>query len=120
MTTTNSSTWAFLDAVGVSSPSILIFLAALAAFAYLASPSGARAGPKFMFNNHKFMVRAQRALRDSNIARFFLGPKTVYLVAGPQNIKAVFGRQLVHDVTNQEQMTLYALPALYKMNREEV
>ncbi|KAI0144819.1 putative cytochrome P450 [Pestalotiopsis sp. NC0098] len=76
---------------------------------------------QFMSNNAKFMGRVQKALKGGrNIIRFHLGPKTVYLVAGPSNVKAVFGRDLVHQVTNQEQMTHYALPTLYKMNPREV
>ncbi|KAK8039690.1 cytochrome P450 [Apiospora rasikravindrae] len=77
---------------------------------------------QFMLNNHKFMTRAQAALQRGrhSILRFSLGPKTVYLVAGQQNVRAVFGRDLVHDVTNQDQMTRYALPTLYKMNPAEV
>lgn len=71
-----------------------------------------------MFANHRFMTGAQAALQRErhNILRFSLGPKTVYLVAGQENVRAVFGRDLVHDVTNQEQMTRYALPTLYMMD----
>ncbi|KAL1860704.1 hypothetical protein Daus18300_009047 [Diaporthe australafricana] len=75
---------------------------------------------QFMFNNHKFMQRVQVALQDRNLVCFFLGPKTVYLLSGPQAVKAMFSRELVHKVTNQEQMTRYALPTLYKMNSQEV
>lgn len=75
---------------------------------------------QFMSNNHKFMARVQNALQGSGLLRFYLGPKTVDLVAGPQAIRAMFGRELVHAVTNQEQMTRYALPTLYKMNRDEI
>lgn len=32
----------------------------------------------------------------------------------------MFGRDMVHTVTNQEQMTQFALPTLYKMNKAEV
>ncbi|KAI1879782.1 hypothetical protein JX265_002736 [Neoarthrinium moseri] len=129
--TSSSSAW---DA-SASLSSLLIFLASCAALALLLSYFGAKASPQslrdpipglfntlqFMFNNEKFMARVQNAVKGGqNIIRFYLGPKTVYLVAGPQNIRAVFGRELVHEVTNQEQMTRYALPTLYKMTPDEV
>ncbi|KAK7751765.1 hypothetical protein SLS62_006250 [Diatrype stigma] len=75
---------------------------------------------QFVFNNHKFMVRVQNALQDSNIVRFYLGNSPIILAVGPQSIRAMFGRELVHHVTNQEQMTRFALPTLYRMNRDEV
>lgn len=75
---------------------------------------------QFMSNNHKFMARVQSALQDNGLLRFYLGPKTVYLVAGPQGIRSMFEREMIHTVTNQEQMTRYALPTLYKMNRDEI
>ncbi|KAK7948768.1 cytochrome P450 [Apiospora aurea] len=99
-----------------------------AAFKKLASPQtlsdpipGLYNTLQFMFNNHRFMSRVQTALqRDRHsLLRFSLGPKTVYLVTGQQNVRAVFGRDLVHDVTNQEHMIRYALPTLYKMNPAE-
>ncbi|KAI1842658.1 hypothetical protein JX266_011120 [Neoarthrinium moseri] len=129
--TSSSSAW---DA-SASLSSLLIFLAPCAALALLLSYFGAKASPQtlrdpipglfntlqFMSNNEKFMARVQNAVKGGqNIIRFYLGPKTVYLVAGPQNIRAVFGRELVHEVTNQEQMTRYALPTLYKMTPDEV
>ncbi|KAI1084640.1 putative cytochrome P450 [Whalleya microplaca] len=134
MKSANGPAWAIPEAIGVSSSSLLVSFVSFIAFVFLVSHFGAREGPQtlrdpiphlfntlqFMFNNHKFMIRVRNALRDSNIIRFYLGPKTVYLVAGPQSIKAMFGRELVHDVTNQEQMTRYALPTLYKMNPDEV
>ncbi|KAK8134462.1 cytochrome P450 [Apiospora sp. TS-2023a] len=133
--------WAPVEAIGLSPSSLLIFLASCLALVLLQSQirTGASKNAssqltlsdpipgvyntlQFMFNNHRFMTRAQTALQRGrrNILRFSLGPKTVYLVAGHQNIRAVFGRDLVHDVTNQEQMTRYALPTLYKMNPAEV
>ncbi|KAI0199881.1 putative cytochrome P450 [Astrocystis sublimbata] len=75
---------------------------------------------QFMLNNYKFMSRVQTALRGESILRFNLGPKTVYLVAGAPGIKAMFSREFIHDITNQEQMTRYALPTLYKMNTAEI
>lgn len=112
-----------------------LIVASAVAFALLASRFRTGNGPKalgdpiphvyntlqFMSNNHKFMNRVQDALQGSGgLLRFYLGPKTVYLVAGPQGIRRMFGREMVHAVTNQEQMTRYALPTLYKMNRDEV
>lgn len=119
-----SASWVFWS-ITVTSAIIL---------ALLLSQLRARSGPKalrdpiphvyntlqFMSNNHKFMTRVQSALKDSNLLRFYLGPKTVYLVAGEQGIRGIFGRDMVHTVTNQEQMTRYALPTLYKMNRGEI
>lgn len=115
--------------------SLVIFLVTFIAFAFLLSrikTSGKKPHSlrdpipgifnalQFMFNNHKFMIRVQNALQDSNLVRFYLGSKPVYLAVGPQSIRAMFGRELVHCVTNQEQMTRFALPTLYRMNREEV
>lgn len=75
---------------------------------------------QFMLNNHKFMARVQRASQKASLLQFYLGPQTVYLVTGPRGIKDMFGRDMVHTVTNQEQMTQFALPTLYKMNKHEV
>lgn len=75
---------------------------------------------QFMLNNHKFMNRVQHAAKNNPLLRFYLGPQTVYLVTGSRGIKDMFGRDLVHTVTNQEQMTQFALPTLYKMNKSEV
>lgn len=75
---------------------------------------------QFMLNNHKFMARVQHASQDNTLLRFYLGPQTVYLVTGSQGIKNMFGRDMVHTVTNQKQMTQFALPTLYKMNKAEV
>lgn len=111
-----------------------MIVASAIAFALLVSRFRTRSGPKsltdpiphvyntlqFMSNNHKFMARVQNALQDNGILRFYLGPKTLYLVAGPEAIRSMFGREMIHTVTNQEQMTRYALPTLYKMNRDEV
>lgn len=109
-------------------------VALVVAFALLVSRSWTTNGPKalsdpiphvyntlqFMSNNHKFMARVQNALQDNSLLRFYLGPKTVYLVSGAQSIRSMFGRDMVHTVTNQEQMTRYALPTLYKMSRDEI
>lgn len=111
-----------------------LIIASAVAFALLVSQYRTGSGPKalsdpiphvyntlqFMSDNHKFMARVQNALQDNGLLRFYLGPKTVYLVAGPQGIRTMFGREMIHTVTNQEQMTRYALPTLYKMNRDEV
>ncbi|KAK8093992.1 hypothetical protein PG997_000677 [Apiospora hydei] len=140
-TSTLSSVGALSEALGITPKYLLIGLAscvglALLSCKFVAATSNRPASPQtlgdpipglyntlqFMFNNYKFMTRAQAALQGSrhSILRFSLGPKTVYLVTGQQNVHAVFGRDLVHDVTNQEQMTRYALPTLYKMNPAEV
>lgn len=74
----------------------------------------------FMLNNHKFMTRVQHASKNNPLLRFYLGPQTVYLVTGSRGIKAIFSREVIHAVTNQEQMTQFALPTLYKMNKSEV
>ncbi|KAI0398722.1 putative cytochrome P450 [Xylaria palmicola] len=62
------------------------------------------------------MTRVQDSMRDETLIRLNLGPKVVYLVTGSQGIRTVFGRELIHSVTNQEQMTRFALPMLYRMN----
>ncbi|ROV86731.1 hypothetical protein VMCG_10908 [Cytospora schulzeri] len=119
---------------GASWPYWLMTIALSVVSVFLAFRLRTRSGPQalsdpiphlyntlqFMFNNHKFMSRVQKALQDNSLLRFYLGPKTVYLVTGPQGIRGMFGRELVHDVTNQEQMTRYALPTLYRMNRDEI
>lgn len=111
-----------------------VTIASTVALVLLVSQLRAGSGPKalhdpiprvyntlqFMSNNHKFMTRVQDALQESGLLRFYLGPKTVYLMAGQQGMRAMFGRDMVHTVTNQEQMTRYALPTLYKMNRDEI
>lgn len=129
----SSRVWALWDAASLTS--LLVLLASFATLAFFFSSYRANSSPdflndpipglfntlQFMSNNAKFMGRVQKALKGGrNIIRFHLGPKTVYLVAESSNIKAVFGRDLVHQVTNQEQMTRYALPTLYKMNPQEV
>lgn len=119
-----SASWAFWSMI----------IASAVAFALLVSQLCTTSGPKalrdpiprvyntlqFMSNNHKFMVRVQNALQDASLLRFYLGPKTVYLVTGPQGMRGILGREMMHTVTNQEQMTRYALPTLYKMNRSEI
>ena len=75
---------------------------------------------QFVMNNHKFMTRVQIAMQDVTVLRFNLGPKTTSLVSGSQAIRSIFGRELIHGVTNQEQMTRFALPTLYRMNAAEV
>lgn len=75
---------------------------------------------QFMLNNHKFMNRVQHASKKNPLLRFYLGPQRVYLVTGSRCIKDMFGRDMIHTVTNQEQMTQFALPTLYKMNKSEV
>ncbi|KAI1270024.1 putative cytochrome P450 [Xylariaceae sp. FL1019] len=75
---------------------------------------------QFIRNNHKFMSRVQNAMRGESLLRFNLGNQKVYLVAGSQGIRTVFGREMIHNVTNQEQMTRFTLPTLYKMNADEV
>ncbi|KAI1169504.1 putative cytochrome P450 [Nemania sp. FL0916] len=75
---------------------------------------------QFISNNFKFMLRVQRAMQGETLIRLNLGPKAVYLVTGSEGIRTIFGRELVHSVTNQEQMTGFALPTLYKMNAAEV
>ncbi|KAF7535251.1 hypothetical protein G7054_g5558 [Neopestalotiopsis clavispora] len=129
----SSPVWALRETASLTS--LLVLLASGAVLIFLFSSFRANGSPdslndpipglfntlQFMSNNEKFMKRVQKALKGGrNIIRFYLGPKTVYLVAGPSNVRAVFGRDLVHQVTNQEQMTHYALPTLYKMNPKEV
>lgn len=75
---------------------------------------------QFISNNHKFMARVQRASQSSSLLRFYLGPQTVYLVTGPRGIKSMFSRDMIHTVTNQDQMTQFALPTLYRMTKAEV
>lgn len=127
-------TWPSLETASTSLVFWSMTVASAVAIALLVSQLSRGSGPKalsdpiphvyntlqFMSNNHKFMTRVQNALQDSGILRFYLGPKTVYLVAGQQGIRGMFGREMVHTVTNQEQMTRYALPTLYKMNRGEI
>lgn len=123
-------------AFGLSASSVLVFLASCIGLLLFLSRHRSKGGRttlrdpipglfntvQFVFNNHRFIRRVQDALLRGghSLVRFHLGPKEVYIVAGSQNIKAVFSHDLVHEVTNQEQMTRYALPTLYKMNAEEV
>lgn len=134
MDLTNNTTGPSLEAANASWMFWSVTIASAVTFVLLVSQLRAGGGPKalpdpiphvyntlqFMSNNHKFMIRVQNALKDSGLLRFYLGPKTVYLVAGQQGIRGMFGRDMVHTVTNQEQMTRYALPTLYKMNRDEI
>lgn len=117
-----SASWAFWS----------VIITSAVAFALLVSQLCTTSGPKalrdpiprvydtlqFMSNNYKFMVRIQNALQDASLLRFYLGPKTVYLVTGPQGMRGIFGREMMHTVTNQEQMTRYALLTLYNMMRD--
>ncbi|KAK8059001.1 cytochrome P450 [Apiospora phragmitis] len=140
-TITSSTIRALPESIGLNTSSLFIFLATCGGVALLLTQFGGSVSEgtaaqqtlrdpipglyntlQFMFNNYKFMTRVQAALQRSRagVLRFSLGPKAVYLVAGQQNIRTVFSRDLVHDITNQEQMTRYALPTLYKMNASEV
>lgn len=66
------------------------------------------------------MTRVEHASKNSPLLRFYLGPQTVYLITGSRGIKDMFGRDMIHTLTNQEQMTQFALPTLYKMDKSEV
>lgn len=74
---------------------------------------------QFITNSYKFMTRVQRSIRRETFLRLNLGFKAVYFVSGTQGIQTVFGRELIHSVTNQEQFTRFALPTLYRMTAAE-
>ncbi|KAK3358215.1 cytochrome P450 [Lasiosphaeria hispida] len=44
----------------------------------------------YMTNMKSFLARARNALRQRNIVQFYLGPMKVYLIAGTNNIQAMF------------------------------
>ncbi|KAH7318291.1 cytochrome P450 [Stachybotrys elegans] len=137
LSTLTSAIWALPEEHGVVLSSLIILLVSSGALALLYSQKDASPGPRpkalrdpipgifntvqFASNNDKFMKRIKNVIEAGHsIVRFSLGPKTVYLVVGAQNIRTFFSRDLVHDITNQEQMTRFALPTLYKMKADEV
>ncbi|KAH9893770.1 putative cytochrome P450 [Xylariomycetidae sp. FL2044] len=120
---------------GVTSTPFLIssILALALGVVFLRRRSGPR-GPKslwdpipglfntvqFISNNYRLMTRVQSAMRNETLLRMNLGSKRIYLVTGLQGIRTVFSRDFVHSITNQEQMTRFAFPTLYRMNAAEV
>ncbi|ORY71962.1 putative cytochrome P450 [Pseudomassariella vexata] len=74
---------------------------------------------QFVTDNERFMHRVSKALEKANSARFYLGWKEVYLLAGPRNIQTIFGR--LHDkIGNEDIMVRSVLPNLYRMSKDEV
>ena len=57
-------------------------------------------------------------MKKNNLVKFFLGPNTVYLVAGSQNIQAIFGS--AHKIGNEELMLRTVLPKLYGLSKREL
>ncbi|KAM7211808.1 cholesterol 7-alpha-monooxygenase 4 [Rhypophila decipiens] len=45
---------------------------------------------QYLANMNKFLSRATSALRNTNIFGFHLGPKTVFVITGAQNIQSLF------------------------------
>lgn len=60
----------------------------------------------------------RKALKNANLAKFYLGTTPVYLLAGPRNIQAIFGRQ--NKLSTEDIMVQSVLPKLYRMTKDEV
>ncbi|KAH7322417.1 putative cytochrome P450 [Stachybotrys elegans] len=134
MASTNLFSWVLVDLGEVTTSAVAVSLGALLLLIFALQVARREDGPptlndpipgifnalQFMFDNNTFMLRVQRALKNNNLMRFYIIRKPVYLATGPAAVKAMFGRELMHHVTNQEQMVLFAMPTLQKMNREEV
>ncbi|KAL9087509.1 MAG: hypothetical protein Q9165_006620 [Trypethelium subeluteriae] len=73
---------------------------------------------QFVTNNATFMKRVTQVLKNTNIAKFYLGFTPVYLVSGPQNTQSLFQRS--HNVNNEGIMVHSVFPVLYRMSAEEV
>ncbi|KAH8820156.1 putative cytochrome P450 [Xylogone sp. PMI_703] len=73
---------------------------------------------QFLTNNERFMDRVRKVLKDSNLAKFYLGTTPVYLVSGPRNIQTIFARG--HRIVNEDVMLYNVFPALYRMPRKDL
>ncbi|KAH8651348.1 putative cytochrome P450 [Xylariales sp. PMI_506] len=68
---------------------------------------------QFLVENKKFMKKATDALATRNIAKFYLGGMSVYLISGVSNIQTLFGRG--NKVGSEDIFIQKVLPRLYKM-----
>ncbi|KAI1125425.1 cytochrome P450 [Nemania abortiva] len=73
---------------------------------------------QFVLNNKRFMDRATEALKASNLVKFHLGTRLVYLVRGSQNVQAIWGRST--DIDHNEVMLNIYLPLWHKFSKEDL
>ena len=60
----------------------------------------------------------RKALKNYNLAKFYLGMTPVYLVSGPRNVQTIFGRG--HKMVNEDVMLHNVLPVLYRMPKSDI
>ncbi|KAI0097726.1 putative cytochrome P450 [Nemania sp. FL0031] len=72
---------------------------------------------QFLFDNDRFTKRVLSALKKSNVVKFHLGSKEVYLLSGAQNVQALFtSRKLSYE----EIFITKAFPKFWRLNKDEV
>ncbi|KAL2173171.1 cytochrome P450 [Thermothelomyces heterothallicus CBS 202.75] len=74
---------------------------------------------QFLLDNEGFMKRAQAALKKTTVARFRQGRHLVYLVSGPKNVQAVFGRSH-NNIHNDDLMVRSTLPLWYRLSADDL
>ncbi|RYP39364.1 hypothetical protein DL768_010720 [Monosporascus sp. mg162] len=73
---------------------------------------------QFVLRNETFMNRAKKALKATNLAKFYLGTKPVYLVSGPKNVQTIFGRS--QNINNEGIMLSINLPTWYRFSKRDL
>ncbi|MCJ1323140.1 hypothetical protein MMC15_008493 [Xylographa vitiligo] len=118
---------------------LLLTLALLVMVAALTSRSGTSRQPprlsdpipfvfntlQFVLDNEKFMKRVKcvaphkrNALKATSLVKFYQGTNLVYLVSGPKNVQAIFGRS--HNVNNDDIMLRLNLPTWYRLSKTDL
>jgi hypothetical protein len=60
----------------------------------------------------------RNALKSTSLAKFYLGTKPIYLVSGPKNIQAIFGRS--QNINNEGLMLERNLPVWYRFSKKDL
>ena len=70
-----------------------------------------------MFSNNKRSFN-RNALKATSLAKFYQGTKLVYLVSGPKNVQAIFGRS--QNINNDGIMLQMNLPLWYRLSKKDL
>lgn len=63
-------------------------------------------------------METRHVLKTTNVAKFYMGVKPVYLLAGSKNIQAIFGRS--QNINNYEIMLRWNLPKWYRLSKNDI
>ncbi|RYP42015.1 hypothetical protein DL768_010408 [Monosporascus sp. mg162] len=73
---------------------------------------------QYMTNQAEFLVRVAQAMKTNTLVKFYLGPRAVYLVCGPQNMQKFFGSS--RKIGNEDLFLRTVMPKLYGMPKHEL